>query len=50
MFKIVKDTEKKLREKCEKVEMPLSKENEKLLLSDQELEIPEPVCITFKKA
>lgn len=32
MFKIVKDTEKKLREKCEKVEMPLSKENEKLLL------------------
>lgn len=29
--------------------MTFDEENEKLLLSDQELEIPEPVCITFKK-
>lgn len=32
MFNIVKDTKKELREKCEEVEMPLSSENEKLLL------------------
>lgn len=32
MFKIVKDNEKSIREKCQLVEMPLSKENKELAL------------------
>ena len=32
MFKLVKDTNKSIRETCEPVEMPLSKEDEKTLL------------------
>ena len=33
MFKIVKDNEKSIREKCKPVELPLSKEDKELALS-----------------